>query len=203
VGGGGKGSIASVDPILPIRHDDAGVFTPNFRSLPINAGLPSGDDPDRELVENGLTRELDVCSEDDEPVLAALRPRRSTTLSGTCACRPVSRIASLTELSIWNGTRLNVLYCVTSALNCVAFRVAPIASYGNTCSSGVVKLFAPGSISVDVVEAAGERLESRGCDKEELIWASAKIVHNIPTIAKHRLRIFRFMEEKLPLEIEA
>jgi hypothetical protein len=55
---------------------------------------------------------------------------------------------------------------------------------------------------VDVVGATDERFESRGCDNEELIWAFAKIVHNIPSIAKHRLRIFRFMEEKLPLEAE-
>jgi hypothetical protein len=58
VGGGGKGSIASEDPILPIRHEDTGVFAPNFRPLPINADLPSSDDA--ALVENGLTRELDV-----------------------------------------------------------------------------------------------------------------------------------------------
>ena len=58
MGGGGKGSIASEDPILPIRHVDAAVFTPDFRPLPSNADLPSSDDA--ALVENGLTRELDV-----------------------------------------------------------------------------------------------------------------------------------------------
>jgi hypothetical protein len=97
------------------------------------------------------------CRGEKDSTLPDLRAIASATLSVRAGCRPVIIAASFSELSIWNGVRIICPYRVSAGLKDVASMLAPIESYGSICSSGVSKLFAPGSI---VVEVEGAALES-------------------------------------------